>query len=94
MTEAPTHLSSNSVQISLTLRRQFTAPVGRKRCRQRQAWTSRSIPGPGQASPGHRPGPKEAPGCRTCDTGQVPQVPSQLHSNKLEAAVGTPLILS
>lgn len=30
VTEVPTHLPSNSVQISLTLRRQFAAPVGEK----------------------------------------------------------------
>ena len=30
VTEVPTHLSSNSIQISLTLRRQFAAPVGEK----------------------------------------------------------------
>lgn len=30
VTEVPTHLSSDSVQISLSLRRQFAAPVGEK----------------------------------------------------------------
>ena len=30
MTEVPTHLSSDSVQISLSLRCQFAAPVGEK----------------------------------------------------------------
>lgn len=86
------HLSGDSVQISLSLRCQFAAPVQEKsqaapgECRLSRvflapaglSWTQVRPPmkAPGHKTTGHHPSPTE--------------VSSQLHSNELGAGVGAP----